>query len=110
MNPGGQTTHWTRCPYDHHQEWNGHGWDSCKTCKKGHSDPLATEFNMGAACAFGFMGIGEGIAKRNKSVIKLIEIANAAIELARSGYDGPFMGKEVEPLFRAIRELDKISK
>jgi len=38
---------------------------------------------------------------------KLEAVAAAAGELKRSGYDGPFMGDEVAPLFRALEELEK---
>lgn len=34
------------------------------------------------------------------------DVVNAAMWLRDSGYDGPFMGEAVEPLFQALRALD----
>ena len=37
---------------------------------------------------------------------QVLRIAYEARDLRRQGYDGPFMGEDVSPLFRAIREWE----
>jgi hypothetical protein len=34
-------------------------------------------------------------------------VVTAAVNLVRSGYDGPFMGDEVQPLFSAVAAYEK---
>jgi hypothetical protein len=40
------------------------------------------------------------------AVAKVKAVADAALDLRDSGYDGPFMGEAVEPLLKAIREWE----
>ena len=37
----------------------------------------------------------------------MLPVVNAALDLVRSGYDGPMMGPEVEPLFAAVAAYEK---
>lgn len=38
------------------------------------------------------------------------DVIDAVVELIRFGYDGPFMGEAVEPLFKAVREMQRKQK
>lgn len=38
------------------------------------------------------------------------KIVEEVLKLYYSGYDGPMMGKEIEPLYKAIIEYEKINK
>ena len=42
-----------------------------------------------------------------EEVYALLAVADAAHKLCDSGYDGPFMGEAVAPLFAALAALDK---
>jgi hypothetical protein len=46
-------------------------------------------------------------AKLKAEIEAMQPVVTAAIDLVRSGYDGPFMGSEVEPLFNAVAKYEK---
>jgi hypothetical protein len=37
-------------------------------------------------------------------------VVDAARDLVRSGYDGPFAGERVEPLFAAVAKMDEVTR
>lgn len=41
------------------------------------------------------------------AAVKSAAVVDAAVRLVRSGYDGPFVGSEVEPLIHAVREYEQ---
>jgi len=51
------------------------------------------------------------LRRRNARLAAEIEamkpVVKAATDLIRGGYDGPFMGTEVEPLFQAVAAYEK---
>jgi hypothetical protein len=48
-------------------------------------------------------------AKLKAEIEAMRPVVAAAIDLVRSGYDGPFMGDEVVPLFDAVAEYEKVT-
>lgn len=51
------------------------------------------------------------LRRRNAKLLAEIEtmrpVVDAAVALVRSGYDGPFIGTEVEPIFKAVASYEK---
>lgn len=69
-------------------------------------------FEEGASVAFGMIGMAEAIARNQlpaAAAYKMFDVAKEAYELWRRGYDGPFMGEEIEPLFKALAALDAVT-
>jgi hypothetical protein len=51
-------------------------------------------------------GLGERLDAAESRLAKLAPVVEAARDLMRSGYDGPFIGEVCEPLFSALANLE----